>query len=527
MSYTSFLFMLVFFLLTYVIYLLTNYKYRWIVLTISSFLFYFISSNGHILPMLAATAIIWFVGLLIQKTDDSSKSIPKDTDRQEKKRIKAKIKRKTGAVLSIGVVSCVLFILILKYGNFIRSIFVANAEPLPLLQPLGISFYTLQAISYLVDVKRKRVTACRNPLKLLLYLSFFLTVVEGPIVRFNEIENQFFAQEKKQITQKNFYYGAMLVLWGLFMKIIVSNRAALIAENVFNHYSDVGGITVVLGVLFYTVQLYFDFAGIMNVLRGLACLMGISLPENFKRPFFAKSINEFWQRWHITLGSWLRDYVFYSVSLSKPFQKISKLSRKKFNAYYSVIIPTSVALFFVWITNGLWHGSGTKYILYGMYYYVLMMLGIFMEPLFKKICEKVKLDRKSKLYSLFQVVRTFVIVNIGMLIFRADSISAAAAMVKSVFSIDKTMDFLHHPMATLYGNYNPGTYHDIVIILFGVAAAFLVGILREKNVNILEKIYKLNPVLRSALYFVFLILIVLIGAYGEDYQINQMIYAGF
>lgn len=195
--------MLVFFLLTYVIYLLTNYKYRWIVLTISSFLFYFISSNGHILPLLAATAIIWVVGLLIQKTDDSSKSIPKDIDRQEKKRIKAKIKRKTGAVLSIGVVSCVLFILILKYGNFIRSIFVANAEPLPLLQPLGISFYTLQAISYLVDVKRKRVTACRNPLKLLLYLSFFLTVVEGPIVRFNEIENQFFcAGEKADYAEK-------------------------------------------------------------------------------------------------------------------------------------------------------------------------------------------------------------------------------------------------------------------------------------------------------------------------------------
>lgn len=526
MSYMSFLFFIVFFLVTYVLYLITNYRYRWIVLLAASFLFYFISSDGHIIPLAAATVIIWLIGIVIQKLNDSTKNISKDISREERKRTKAENKKKIGAVLAVGVIICVLFILVLKYGNFIRSIFVPDSKPLSLIQPLGISFYTLQAISYLIDVKRKRVKACKNPLKLLLYLSFFLTVVEGPIVRFSDIEKQFFGQNKG-ITQRNFYNGTMLVLWGLFMKIIVSNRAGLIAENVFSNYSDLGGVTVVLGVLLYTIQLYFDFAGIMSILRGLARLMGIELPVNFKRPFFAKSINEFWQRWHITLGAWLRDYIFYSVSLSKPFQKISKISRKKFNSYYSTIVPTSAALFLVWLTNGLWHGSGTKYILYGMYYYVLMMLGIFMEPLFKKLCGKVRINRSSKIYAGFQIVRTFVIVNIGMLIFRADDIKVACSMAKSVFDISKTIDFIHHPMVSLYGQFNPGTYHDLIIIFLGVAITFAVGVISEKGVNILEKIYHLNPIVRSVIYFAFLIAIVVIGAYGEDYQVNQMIYAGF
>ena len=157
-----------------------------------------------------------------------------------------------------------------------------------------------------------------------------------------------------------------VLLWGLFKKVVIADRAAEFVNNVFDCEGYYTGVVVAFAILFYTLQLYCEFSGIMDVMCGLGETMGIKMPENFERPFFAKTINEFWQRWHISLGSWLRDYIFYPISLSKPFMKATKSARKRFNPYYANLIPTSVALFFVWFSNGFWHGSGWKYIVYGL-----------------------------------------------------------------------------------------------------------------------------------------------------------------
>lgn len=530
MAYTSFLWFLVFFLGTYLFYLIIPKNYKWIVLLISSWAFYTISVKGHVIPLVLVTLGVWGIGMLLQKKNEQCKAAIKGKKRDEKKAIKKRYAKQKGWITAGGILFCLAFILVLKYGNFFAEtftgIFKLEYQKIHFIQPLGISFYTMQAISYLVDVNRGQVKACKNPLKLSLFLSFMFTVVEGPIARYSEMEKELF--EPKKLNQRHFYYGTMTVLWGLLKAVVISNRVGLIANNFFDHHDKNGGVAVLFGIMAYTLQLYCDFAGIMDVLRGCCYMMGIELPKNFNQPFFAKTINEFWQRWHMTLGSFLRDYIFYPVSFSKPMKSLSTSARKKLNTYYAAIVPTSVALFFVWFANGLWHGSGVKYIVYGLYYYVLMMIGVYCEPLAAKLCKALHINRKSKPYQLFQILRTFAIVNIGMLIFRAEDLKVAWEMLKSVANVKQTIFMMRHPLKALYGDLSPGfSSKEVAIIGIGVVVIFVVSLLIERGKEPLEKIYNMKPVWRFVFYLLVLLVLVIFGAYSENYDTNQMIYAGF
>ena len=530
MAYTSFLWFFVFFLGTYLLYIVIPKNWKWLVLLLSSWSFYTISVKGHVLPLALVTLGVWGIGLLLQKQNEACKAAVKGKKRDEKKVIKKRYAKKIGWLTAGGVLFSLAFILVLKYGNFFGETFSellgADYQPVHFIQPLGISFYTMQAISYLVDVNRGRVKACKNPLKLSLFLSFMFTVVEGPIARYSEMEQQLF--EPKKLTQRHFYYGTMRILWGLFKTVVIANRVALIADNLFDYYTERGGLAVLFGIMAYTLQLYCDFSGVMDVLSGCTYMMGIELPQNFNHPFFAKTINEFWQRWHITLGGFLRDYVFYSISFSAPMKSLSASARKRLSTYYAAIVPTSVALFFVWFCNGLWHGSGVKYIVYGLYYYVLMMLGMYLEPLAEKLCKVLRINRQSKPYQLFQIVRTFAVVNIGMLIFRADDLKAAVHILLSVTDMKKTVFLFHHPLKALYGDMSPGfSIKEVAIIGLGVLIIFAVSLLSELGKKPLERLYNMKPAVRSAIYMAVLLAIILFGAYSENYDTNQMIYAGF
>lgn len=524
MTYTSFEFFIIYFGVTYLLYSIFPKKAKWCVLLVGSLAFYFIATDAHIEFLLISSLIIWAVGMIIQKLNDSFAEKKKLTAKEERKALKAKYKRCKLAALTLGVISNLAFLLVLKYANFfgstINTVFSAHLPELSVIQPLGISFYTLQAISYITDVYRGRHRACRNPLKITLYLSFMLTIVEGPVARYEQLGTQL--SEGKRFEFKNLVYGAQLVVWGLFKKVVIADRAAELVNNVFDEPSFDSGVIILAAVLFYTLQLYCDFSGIMDVVTGLGEMMGIELPENFRRPFFAKSINEFWQRWHITLGAWLRDYIFYPISLSKPFMKLTKSARKKFNPYYANLIPTAVALFFVWFANGMWHGAAWKYIVYGLYYYVLMMLGLFAEPLSAKLCKKLKINRKGRLFALFQMIRTFLIVNFGMLIFRADSLKTVALCVKTVF--------VNPNFASLAVGSKNGLgldLRDYAVLLIGAALIFIVSVLQERGINIRERISRLPFIVKFIIYMLAILSVIILGAYGEHYGKADLLYANF
>lgn len=524
MNYLSFTFFILFFGITFLIYAVFPTKYKWTVLLFSSLVFYYVSTNGHLEFILLSSLIIWLDGLIIQKLNDTFKIRKKDLDKENKKKLKKKIKLYKSIALFVGVALNIIILLVLKYYNFfgstINMIFNVSFKTMNFVQVLGISFYTLEAISYITDVYRGKFEANKNFFKLTLYLTFFLTVVEGPVSRYDQLGPQLI--KCKKVNYKDLVFGFQLVIYGLFKKVVIADRVNIFVNSVFNNQNEYGGIIVVFAILLYTLQLYCEFSGVMDVVSGLAKMMGIDLLQNFNRPFFAKSINEFWQRWHISLGSFLRDYIFYPISLSKPFLHFNKFTRKKLNPYYASLVPMSVALFFVWFFNGMWHGVGFKYIVYGLYYYFLMMLALFTKPLFDKICNYLKINRNSNCYKLFQIVRTFVVVNVGMLIFRADSLDVAGKMFISIFNKFNLADFSN------ILNLDLGLdIKDYLIVLIGVVIIFTVSLLQEKGVKIREKLYSQNFLIKLVITLVSLFVVIIFGAYGENYGVVDMIYANF
>lgn len=523
-SYTSFAFFILYFGITYLIYTVMPQKAKWCVLLVGSYIFYFVSTKAHILPIIIATVVVWAVGLWLQRLNETLKQKRKEAPKEQRKAIKAKYTRYKQWVLALGVAITFGTLLVCKYSNFFidttNSIFGSSFDNVNIIQPLGISFYTLQAVSYLTDIHHGKFEAEKNPFRVSLYLSFMLTVVEGPVARYEQLGPQL--KECKQFDPHDLVYGALRVTWGLIKKIVIADRAVELVNAVFDNHNDYSGVAVIAGILFYTLQLYCEFSGVMDVMCGLGQMFGIKMPENFNRPFFARSINEFWQRWHITLGAWLRDYIFYPISLSKPFMSLSKSARKKFNPYYANLIPTAVALFFVWFGNGFWHGAGWKYITYGLYYYLLMMLGLFLEPLFKKLCEALKINRESKAFRLFQILRTFVIVNFGMLIFRAEDLKTALQMFKSIFTgFDLSV-------LKIGANNNFGLdIQDYIILAIGVALIFVVSLIEEKGVSVTEKISKLPYIAKFILFMAMIFVVIIFGAYGEGYGVVDLIYANF
>lgn len=251
-------------------------------------------------------------------------------------------------------------------------------------------------------------------------------------------------------------------------------------------------------------------------------MFGIGLSENFNQPFMSKTVSEFWRRWHMTLGAWFKDYVFYSVSLSKPFVKLSKKTREHMNTFFATFVPMSIAMFIVWFGTGIWHGASWKYVMYGLYYWAIMVIGLLMEPLFKKLYGKMNVDRQGKVYRLLQVVRTFIFVNVGMLMFRADDLTAFGHMFVSMF---RGFTFADLTNGTLLGM--KLDMADFAVLAVGALILFLVGLYKEKGHQIRAELATKNIVLRWAVYYVLLFGVIILGAYGKGYEVAGFIYAQF
>ena len=335
--------------------------------------------------------------------------------------------------------------------------------------------------------------------------------MEGPIGRYDQLAHQLYKGHK--FDYKNVTFGMQLIIWGLFKKMVIADRANVFVDTIFKGYEQYSGITVVAAMLLYTLQIYAEFSGCMDIVTGSSQLFGVHLTKNFERPFFSKTINEFWRRWHITLGVWLRDYVFYSVSLSKPFMKFSKNAKHHLNEHFGRLVSAAIALFFVWFGNGIWHGASWKYIAYGLYYYAIMLMGMLFEPVFQKIVCILHINREWKSYHLFQILRTFILVNFGMLIFRATRLHIAIKMFFSIFtgfttSVLKDNFLLKLGIEKL----------DMYVLLLGVVILFIVGLLQEKGHSLRQEIANRNIIIRWSIYLASIIVVIMLGAYGTGYN---------
>ncbi len=528
MAITSLKFIL-FIAIISLIYFVAPKKFRWCILLVASYIYYFISSSKLTVFLIVSTLSIYLTALWITKIEEKTKEKCKNKEKTLKKELKAKLAKNKKLILLLAILINFGILIFLKYGNFIsiniNKIFkIANIGiKLPLREiilPLGISYYTLQAISYVVDVYRGKYKAEKHFGKVALFLTFFPQMLEGPIGNFGDLSSQLY--EGHDFEYNRVKFSLQLMLWGFFKKLVIADRAALCVNEIFSNYNNYTGVAILMAIILYTVQIYADFSGCIDIVRGIAQIFGVNLAENFKRPFFSKSISEFWRRWHITLGAWLREYIFYPISFSKVCINITTWSKKIFKGYIGKLIPAAFALFFVWFGNGIWHGASWKYVFYGLYYYILTILGMLFEPLFNKIIEIFKIDNKSFGYRLWQMIRTSIIVLGGMLIFRAYRLKTAWIMFKSIFTFEGIDKLFNGELFKIGFE----TY-DFVILLIGIIIMFVIGLLQEKGYNIREKISKQNLVFRWLLYYGVIFAILIFGIYGEGYSASSFIYGQF
>lgn len=484
-------------------------QWRWKVLLGYSYLFFFFISRELILVFIGTTAWTWWIGHILSEPNRSRK----------RKR----------AILAIGIFIPLGLLFFLKYSPWFTESMNGFLEKsgisykIPVIRwalPIGISFYTLQAIGYMTDVYWGKTTSEKRPGKLALFLSFFPQIMEGPICSYSDTADDLWAGAP--LREKNLKAGSIRILWGLFKKMVIADRIYLLVETVFDGYENYGGVVVIAAAIGYTIQLYMEFSGTMDVIIGSGWMFGIRLPENFRQPFCSGSASEFWKRWHITLGAWFRTYIFYPISVSGLMKRWNRYGRKHVGKYVTKMITYACALFPVWICNGLWHGARWSYIFYGMYYFVLIFLGIAVEPVYSRFLSLCRIDPSSAWFRAIQILKTWCIIFIGELFFRAPGLKAGMSMFVSIFREFRLEQLWNGTLLTLGLD-----YWDYAVILAGCVAAAFVGALKERKIDPLEALQKLCIPVRWSVCYGLILAVIIFGAYGAGYLQVDLIYAGF
>lgn len=427
---------------------------------------------------------------------------------QQKKALKGRFKNYKKVITAAVLLINFGILAILKYRNFaaenINQIFGTTFSMGRLLLPLGISFYTFQSMGYLIDVYRGKYSPERSPFRFALFVSFFPQILQGPIGRYDRLSSQLFAQRSFSLTRLE--RGAQRMLWGYFKKIVIADRAGVVVHQVFGNYEAYTGITVIVAVLCYSLQLYGDFSGGMDVVMGAGEMFGISMDDNFRQPYFARSISDFWHRWHITLGTWMKDYVFYPFSLSKGMNKFSKYCKSHFGKHVGRVLPVCIANLLVFFLVGVWHGPAWKYIAYGLYNGVIIAAGSLFGPFYQKTAAALHIPVNSKAWMAVRIVRTFVLVNISWYFDMAQSLGAALAMMRNTMRGFSFSPLINGSLLELgLGK------KDYAVLALSCSVLFAVSLLKENRVEIRSSLAKQPLAARWGAYLLLIFAIPLLG----------------
>lgn len=511
------------------LYGITPQKVRRWVLLLSSYGVFWAFSGKLVFYLMFSTLSIHHFGLWISNLQNNEQALLSGLSKDEKKVVKKASKNKQYAVISLAVLIHIGILLVLKYSAFfatnINSLLsmlgVGFSFEIPkYILPIGISFYSLQAVAYIFDVYRKKIPADTNLFRLALFMSFFPQIMEGPICRYGDTANLLWTAPK--LKYDNVIFGIQRIVFGIFKKLVIADRVNMFVQNVFNMHTEYDGFIISIGVAVYTLQLYAEFSGTMDLVIGSGQIFGIVLPENFKRPFFSTSISEFWKRWHITLGAWFKDYIFYPLSMSGPLKKLTAKARKKLGNHFGPLIAGAIALFCVWFCNGLWHGAAWNYIFFGMYHFAFILLGNIFDPYFGKLASACHINRQSLPYKCFQIIRTTILVCIGELFFRSNGLKAGLSMFK------KMLTNFNLETITSEAFFKVGMdIQDFLIILLSMGILLAIGIVQEKGISIRGKIANRNVFVRFAICYAVIAFIIIFGAYGTNYLPVDPMYANF
>jgi len=453
---------------------------------------------GYALLLVASTALTFLSGLLINRTNSNVEN-----------EIKKKFQNKLWITLSFASNLSILFFY--KYFDFavdsmntvFSSIGIQTLNPaFDVLLPIGISFYTFQALSYTMDVYRGEVPAEKNFARYALFVSFFPLLIAGPIERSKNLLVQVY--EKHYFNYDNAKNGLLLMLWGFFQKIVIADRVAVVANTVFDSYQEFGGFFIAVAVIMFAVQIYCDFSAYSDIAFGAAQILGFRATTNFKQPYFATSIQDFWHRWHISLSTWFRDYLYIPLGGSR----CSRLKR-----YRNLIIT--------FIVSGLWHGASWTFVVWGGLHGAFQITGDFIKPYKMKLYEKMKIKTGSPLFRFGQIVVTFTLVSFAWIFFRAPDAASAFGIIHRIFTDFDPRVFFQGFLAPVGLN-----NRELLIVATAIIMLFIVDYFRSKN-DVFERLSSKNIVLRWAVYFVLTASILVFGLYGRIDLQTQFIYFQF
>lgn len=486
---------IVFFPIVVLLYFAVPKKIRYLWLLAASYFFYMCWNAKYAVLLLYSTAVTYFSGLLI--------------DRCDKKRQPQRRKKFFVALSFILNLSLLFFF---KYFDFtVENInFVlakCNLEiitpPFDFMLPVGISFYIFQALSYTMDVYRKEIYVERNFLKYALFVSFFPQLVAGPIERSKNLLKQI--STDNVFSYENFRRGLLIMLWGYFQKIVIADRIGILVDTVYGNVGKYAGGYYLLASVLFAVQIYCDFSGYSLIAAGAARVMGFQLMENFNCPYFAKSVAEFWRRWHISLTSWFRDYLYI------PLGGNQKGTVRK---YLNVMI--------VFLVSGLWHGAQWTYVVWGGLNGLFQVAGNILAPVRKRAGKRLKLNENSFGSRVFCTLATFALVDVTWIFFRAANIQDALHMIKSIFTVQNPWIFTDNSI------YGLGLdQKQMFLLIFSLAVLFAADWLKYKKINMLEKILEQDLWCRWTVYLGGILFVLIFGIWGNAYDAQAFVYFQF
>lgn len=461
------------------IYLIAPDKFRWAVLLGAGYYFYWTIDPLFLLFLVVPTIIVYFIGVALK----SGKNI---------------------LIVTIGILVPFGLLFTFKYlnlflGTFIPMISGSGFEPLKLVFPVGISFYSFRMISYLVDVYREKIVPETHIGHFALYISFLPQLLAGPIDRAGNILPQI--KNKFSFDWDRFTGGLRLVLWGLFKKIVIADRMAAFVDQVYSSPADYSGLHLLLGVYFFSFQIYCDFSGYTDIAIGLSKIFGFSSMENFNFPYFSRNLKDFWNRWHMSLSTWLRDYIFLPVAY--PVMRLFK--KDKFAGVKVTSIGYVIAIFVTMFLGGLWHGASWTFVIWGTLHGIYLVVGHITEKPRKKLRKKLRMKKVPVLRNSIQIFISFNLVSFAWIFFRAESFEGAMTYIKNIG--------LKIPDTGV-----PDLLYTLMFLLIFIAADYI-----YKNISNFKWIGKVPDELKMAGYALVIVFLIIFGVDSS----NEFIYFNF
>lgn len=456
-------------------------KIRWITLLVGSVSFYWYISGKNIAPLLFFLTVIiinWYLAILISNNKGK------------------KICLLLAIAVTIVPLICMkqLPLVVNAMGKKVFSAWIV---------PIGISFFSMQLIAYVVDVYWGQIEPERNILRFILFVSFFPQIIQGPIPRYKQISEQLFNGNK--FDENNFVKGFMLIIWAFFLKLCIADKAGVVVDTLFDNYQAYQGVYVIVAGILYSIQLYTDFLACTCFAQGIAGLFGITIIDNFNHPYFSSSVKEFWRRWHISLSSWLRDYIYIPLGGSR-----------------KGVVRKYINLIITFVISGIWHGAGIQYIVWGLMHAVYQIFGDLFTPVKNKLDIMFGIEKYPRYVNGIKIMGTYILVTLAWIIFRATNLSDAMYMIKSIGTV-------HNPwILTDNSLFNLGLeLKEFVVLIISIGILFTVERRQERGTLLRDNILGYPLIIRWFLYILAIISIMIFGTYGYGYDAQSFIYGGF